>query len=214
MLDYLINLDTQLFRWINSHHCVVADWVLWVSSQAWSWAIVLAALFCFVTLRHEPRKWWVVGIGIALCFLLSDRISVVCFKDVVCRLRPCHVLEDVRMFRTHCGGQYGFVSSHAANVFALAMFFALRYGGRNAVGLFNSVRNTATTRWLVPLSVSLWATVVIYSRPYLGKHYPGDCICGALLGIAIGALVYFMIEKIADYRVRYRKKHHDGEEKA
>lgn len=214
MLETLNTLDTQLFRWINDHHCQMADWVLWTASQSWSWAVVLVLFFVFVTLRYEPRRWWVVGIGIALCFLLSDRISVVCFKDVVCRLRPCHVLDDVRMFRTHCGGQYGFVSSHAANVFALAMFLALRYGGRKAVGFRKTIHSIGSARWMVPLLAFLWAAVVIYSRPYLGKHYPGDCICGALLGITIGALVYFMIEKIADYRVRYRKKHHDCEEKA
>ncbi|MBR1517828.1 MAG: phosphatase PAP2 family protein [Bacteroidales bacterium] len=192
MIAYLDTLDTQLFLWINHHHSPWADWLLWSVSQTWSWAVVLIAVFCLLTLRREPRQWWVVGLGIILCFLLSDRISVLCFKDVVCRLRPCHVLEDVRMFRTHCGGQYGFISSHAANVFSLTMFFALRYG-KNGV---RSISRRPAPSWVAPVLLFLWACLVAYSRPYLGKHYPGDCVCGAIVGMAMGALVFFLLERI------------------
>ena len=177
----MLDLDTQLFWWINQHHCTAADWLLWIASQHWSWAIVLVAAFCFFTLRYEPKRCYLVLLGIILCFLLSDRISVLCFKDVFCRLRPCHALEGVRMFRTSCGGLYGFVSSHAANVFALAMFFALRYRRKSH---------------LPAILLFLWACIVGYSRPYLGKHYPGDVICGALLGLLIGTLVFFIMQYI------------------
>lgn len=179
-MSELETLDTVAFYWINQHHFAIADWILWVSSQGWSWAIVLAAVFCLTTLRHEPRKWWIVLLGIGLCFLLSDRISVLCFKDTFQRLRPCQTLEGVRMFRTSCGGLYGFVSSHAANVFSLALFLSLRYRQNR----------------LVPTMLFVWAAVVCYSRPYLGKHYPGDVVCGALLGLCIGIVVYLIIQKV------------------
>lgn len=188
-MQRLLDFDTWLFCWINQHHCTVADWPLWVASQGWSWAIVLVAVLGFATLRHEPRRWWLVLAGIALCFLLSDRISVLCFKDVFCRPRPCHVLGEVNMFRTSCGGAYGFVSSHAANVFSLALFLSLRYWK----GL--------KPQWLLPTLLFLWAVVVGYSRPYLGKHYPGDVLCGALLGLAVGAVVFLLtrwIERLID----------------
>ena len=191
-MDYLIGLDTQLFRWINGHYCDAMDWIMWVVSQHWFFAVVLVFLFVLLTLRREPRSWWVVGIGIALCFLLSDRVSVLCFKDVVCRLRPCHVLDNVHMFRTHCGGQYGFVSSHAANVFALAMFFALRY---RHIGCEDG-QGGWWQRHGVTVAVMLWGVVVCYSRVYLGKHYPGDCLCGTLVGLAMGALVFYVLERL------------------
>ena len=186
-------LDTRLFYWINQHHCSLLDHVLWMASQSWSWVIVIVLAFCIGTLRHEPRKWWLVLAGIGLCFLLSDRMSVMCFKDVVCRLRPCHALENVRMYRTSCGGLYGFVSSHAANVFSLALFLSLRHN--YAVRLRGPQqrwwRQNAFTIVLI-----LWAVIVGYSRPYLGKHYPGDVLCGALVGLGIGALVYFITIKL------------------
>ena len=179
MLETLNNLDTQWFWWINSHHCTSMDWVMWSLSQHWCMAAAIVLAFCLLTLRYEPRRWWIVLIGIALCFLLADQGSVQLFKNTVCRLRPCHALEDVRMFRTGCGGQYGFVSSHAANVFAVAMFLTLRYWKR------------AKRQWPL-LLIALWAIATCYSRPYLGKHYPGDVICGAVFGAIIALIVWWV----------------------
>lgn len=174
MIETLKEVDTQWFLWINSHHNTVLDWVLWTLSQHWSWAIVMVLSFCLLTLRHEPRRWWLVLAGIVLCFLLADQGSVHLFKETVGRLRPCHTLENVRMFRTHCGGQYGFVSSHAANAFAIITFLIARY-----------------RRHVLPtLVLTLWALATCYSRAYLGKHYPGDLLCGALFGVLIGLVVW------------------------
>ncbi|MBP5678093.1 MAG: phosphatase PAP2 family protein [Bacteroidales bacterium] len=179
MIDTLKQLDTELFRWVNSHHCTVADWVLWVSSQHWFWAIVLVLFLLLVTLRVEPRRWWIAVVGVTLCFLLADQGSVHLFKETVQRLRPCHVLDDVRMFHTHCGGRYGFVSSHAANAFAILTFLWLRYR-KKGVNLGLAL-------------MALWAVTTCYSRAYLGKHFPGDLVCGALFGIVIGLIVWTII---------------------
>ena len=128
--------------------------------------------------------------AIGLCFLLADRGSVLIFKDTVCRLRPCHALENVHMFREGCGGQYGFVSSHAANAFALLTFFWLRYRKK--------VKEEKTLSNLLILFMAVWAVAMCYSRVYLGKHYPGDILCGAIFGVLVGWIVYWgskMVEK-------------------
>ncbi|MBR3413225.1 MAG: phosphatase PAP2 family protein [Bacteroidales bacterium] len=188
----LNQLDTELFLWINQHHCTASDWILWVSSQSWSWAIVLVLAFILTTLRHEPRRWWLVLLGIVLCFLFADRISVL-IKNWTCRPRPCHALEDVRMFRTSCGGQYGFVSSHAANVFSLAIFLTLRYLKSLSHRTAPLHKHSSRHHTIFPSLIFLWALVVCYSRPYLGKHYPGDIVCGALLGLIIGTAIHALL---------------------
>ncbi len=182
MLETLKEIDTQWFLWINSHHTTALDWTMWTLSQHWSWAVVIVLAFVLLTLRQEPRRWWLVAVGIVLCFLLADQGSVL-IKDTVCRLRPCHALEDVRMFRTHCGGQYGFVSSHAANAFAVALFFVLRYWKR------------LKRQWPLLLLI-VWALATSYSRAYLGKHYPGDLVCGAILGCIIALIVWWLTDTI------------------
>ena len=182
-------LDEGLFWWINSHHNTTLDWIMWSFSAKWSWVIVILAVYLFVTLLKDRKNWFWVLVGIGLCFLLADQISNNAIKDGVMRLRPCHALENVHMFREGRGGQYGFVSSHAANVFAIVMFLSLMYGGKQRDGSrYRSV--------LLPYLLVVWAVIVCYSRAYLGKHYPGDLICGALLGLGVGAVVYFAISKI------------------
>jgi undecaprenyl-diphosphatase len=78
-----------------------------------------------------------------------------------------HVINNYR------GGSYGFVSNHAANTFALASFLSFLF--------YNKI---------FTYSVFLWAIIVSYSRIYLGVHYPGDVLGGALLGVLCGGLVY------------------------
>lgn len=198
-MERLIEFDTTVFRWINGHHNDMLDWLLWTVSQHWCWVVVIVAVYLLVTLRRDRRSWAWVLLGIALCFLLADQISNNVIKDGVQRLRPCWGLEDVRMFHTSKGGQYGFVSSHASNVFALAMFFSLLYGGKRRRGQQDKGGGDSTepyrAAWL-PWVLMAWACLVGYSRCYLGKHYPGDVVCGAFLGLGVGALVYFVISRI------------------
>ncbi len=195
-MDRIIALDKELFWWINGHHSGWLDWTMWVFSQSFSWLIVLLAVFIFITLRRDRRSWLWVLAGLGLCFLLADQISNEAIKEGVQRLRPCHELEGVRMFRTNKGGQYGFVSSHAANAFALAMFLSLMYGGKRRAESGKRKAENGKRSVLLPVLLFAWASITGYSRAYLGKHYPGDIVCGALLGIGVGALVYFVISSI------------------
>ena len=206
-MDRILDLDTDLLLWINSHHTPALDWVMWTASQVWSWAVVMVLIYVLLTLHREPRRWWLVLLAGMLCFLLSDRISVLAFKQVFQRPRPCHAIEGLHMFRTGCGGLYGFVSSHAANIFALVTFFVMRYCTKArpaASPLAHAKLKTTRARLLTALALVLWAVLVCYSRPYLGKHYPGDVLCGALLGIVIGLAVHGLAT-LADRKLETRE---------
>jgi undecaprenyl-diphosphatase len=106
--------------------------------------------------------------------LTSDQLSVL-IKDATVRFRPVHdpVIGPLVHNILRKGSLYGFVSSHAANSFAIFAFTSLIF----------------KNRWFT-LLIILWALLFSYSRIYAGMHYPLDIICGAVLGWLVGIGFY------------------------
>lgn len=197
-METILQWDTELFYAINGCRNNVADVVFALLSAPVSIAMVLLAVFIWIAIHPDKRKYiWIPLLMTGACFLFSDRISVLCFKDIFCRLRPCHALEGVFLVKLkgasliydHCGGQYGFISSHAANVFSVAI----------AIGLYFRKH-----RFLLPLLL-LWAGLVGYSRIYCGVHYFGDVLCGALVGGLIGWGLSFVAMYLRQHLQRNQK---------
>ena len=177
MIEYLDKIDRSIFLFLNGIHSPFWDKVMfWISGDT-SWIFLYIIMLIGLAVKYRWKMIFIV-IAISLTITASDQFSVHFFKEVFERLRPCHNLEIselVHLVNNHCGGKFGFVSSHAANTFALAMLTS---------GLF---RNKYFT-WFI----FIWASLVSYSRIYLGVHYPGDIIGGALLGVFIGWLMLFL----------------------
>jgi undecaprenyl-diphosphatase len=180
LLERLDQWDRQAFLAINAFHSSHADVLMAAVSEMLTWF----PLYAFLLYMLQRRTGW-QGLAlavpvIAVMILFSDKGSVMLFKETVQRLRPCHVPElqaQVHLYQGHCGGRFGFVSSHASNHFAIATFMAGMLAG--------------VPRWAAPL-LFLWAAWIAYSRIYLGVHYPGDVLMGALYGWIVG-MVFFTI---------------------
>jgi undecaprenyl-diphosphatase len=174
-MDSLIQFDQNLFVFLNGLHAPFWDPIMVFFSGKISWIPLYLVLLWFL-IRDRKKRFFISILMIALMVLLTDQTSVF-IKEHVQRLRPCHNNQISALIHLvkGCGGDFGFVSSHAANTFGAAMFFTLFF------------RN----RW-IGFCLLFWATMVSYSRIYLGVHYPGDVLGGALLGIAIGSGIFYL----------------------
>lgn len=145
------------------------------ASEEYTWIPLYIFIF-YLIVKKQSRQAVVVLISAIVLITLSDQLSVHAFKNVFMRYRPCHNLTIQNIVHTYkgCGGKFGFVSSHAANTFALATFLSIILKGYY--------------KFFAP-AIFAWAFFVSYSRIYLGTHYPADIIGGAVLGIALGYMV-------------------------
>lgn len=179
----IILLDQQLFLYVNSLHSPFWDEVMLLISGKRIWIPLFLAILLFLGIKYK-RKFPVILLLFFLGFALTQLGSVYLFKNTFQRLRPCH--EPALEGLVHVVGQssslHGFVSSHAANCFFLAVLS----------GFF--VRK----RWFA-ISMICWAAIISYSRIYLGMHYPGDVVCGAAFGTLMGWGT-FKLYNLADTR--------------
>jgi undecaprenyl-diphosphatase len=187
----LQHLDQQLFLFLNSLHSPFWDTVMHAISGRVIWAPLYLAILLYLGFRYK-RKFLIIIPFIILAVTLADQVSVQLFKNIFQRLRPCHepsLAGMVHLVNGECGGLYGFVSSHASNSFNVALL-SLMFIKR---------------RWYT-ISIILWASVIGYSRIYLGVHYPGDVVCGAMVGAFIGWGVYKLYE-LTDKEVLINNKY-------
>ena len=180
MIDWLNTMDGWGFVLINQ--TLAAPWLDgfmdWVSNM-YLWA-PLYALFLFFIVRRFSKKAWLPLLFLIGCFAVSDSVSSRIVKPVFQRVRPCNVPELTPRTPFGKSSSYGFVSSHAANHFALAIFLILLFRPKG----------------LIIFLLIFWAALISYSRVYLGKHYPGDVIGGAILGSMVALLLYVLMLKL------------------
>lgn len=188
MIDFLEKLDHSLVLLINGWHNESLDQIMWWVSAKVTW-VPLYVVLAYLSFNVLGKKHWIVFILSCVCaVIISDLVSVHLFKNVFLRYRPSHnlTLHDVLHYfkkdsgELYMGGQYGFISSHASNFFAIITF------------TYCVLKDTYPRLIWFLLTAGL---LICFSRIYLGVHYVSD-VC---VGIIVGSLIAFLI-----YRFVYR----------
>lgn len=175
-MDALQQFDAGIFSTLNGFHAYYFDSFMYLVTKIATWIPMILMLLYLLFIKKGWRKTIAIVLAIGLVILIADQVSASIIKPLVARARPSHnpdLASTIHIVNGYRGGPFGFVSSHAANCFGIALLLAMIFKNR-----------------LFTWTMVVWAALMCYSRIYLGVHYPGDIVCGAILGFVSAWIVY------------------------
>jgi undecaprenyl-diphosphatase len=177
-LKQLVMFDQNMTLALNGGNSLFWDGVMVTATSTMTW-LPLALVFLYVMIENNSiQEFFLLLLMLVLAILVADQFSSSFCKPYFARFRPAqdpYLMYQVDIVNGYRGGLYGFISSHAANTFALSTLVSLVVRSRKlTIGLFS------------------WALLNVFSRVYLGVHYVGDIFFGALWGCITGFALYFL----------------------
>tara|TARA_B100001250_G_scaffold300496_1_gene262194 strand:+ start:94 stop:669 length:576 start_codon:yes stop_codon:yes gene_type:complete len=178
MIENLIEIDKQIFIFLNNLGSETWDFFwLFLSNRMVMFCIIMLFVIYHCYKIEIKKSFFIISFFI-ICLGITDFLHVLLFKNLFMRLRPCwetDIVSQIRPLLLDCGGQYGFISGHAANSAAMVTFLIYSFKNMNK---------------FLKYILLIWVLFVSYSRIYLAKHYPLDIVVGIAFGCLIGVLTF------------------------
>lgn len=183
-MELLIELDKKLLLFLNSLNSPLWDDIMFSISGKYFWIPFYLLIIGFI-IKDKKKEAILYIICILIGFAFTETVASSIFKPMVMRFRPSHDPEIghlVHIVNNYRGGTYGYFSAHASNTFGLAFILFFTYQKK--------------FKWMY--LIIIWASVVSYSRIYLGVHYPLDILSGMICGMISGKVMTLSYLKISE----------------
>jgi undecaprenyl-diphosphatase len=159
--------DLFTFYWIN--HALRSSFYDWLMPKITHLGGVTSSVLCSLFLLFQRTPFWhQTGVHLAWSLIISHLIANI-IKRFVRRRRPYQALDGV-VPGTKPLEDASFPSGHSTAIFCMATVLVLAIP--SSFFLFYSL-----------------ASIVAFSRVYLGMHYPSDIMIGASLGTLTALLM-------------------------
>jgi undecaprenyl-diphosphatase len=150
------------------------DMIMPLFRDKFFWIPLYFLIIFLIIKKFGLKSVYVLGFSV-VTLILADQLSAHVIKPLVMRPRPCNdpIIGDLVHKLVDCGSGFSFVSSHATNHFALALFFI-------------SIFLRPSIKYFVIIPFLFWAALISFAQVYVGVHYPLDVMAGGILGAGIG----------------------------
>lgn len=187
-------MDENILLFFNGYHTEYWDEFMWMLTYRFTWIPLYVAIAYAVLRTFGWKRGMVYIVAIALTTLLADQIGSHVIRPWAMRLRPSNVDNPlsamIHIVHDYRGGAYGMPSCHAANTVGLLTMLSLTFRNRGLMAMMD-----------------VWMLAQVYSRMYIGVHYPTDLLVGAALGFASACCVFMLWRKV-DLRFEVTTQRH------
>jgi len=181
-LKDIVEIDQHATLAINGSDSPFWDNIMTTVTETYSWSLLIVVLLIIIFKNNSVKEGIVILLSIGLMMTVADTIASGIVKPMVHRWRPTqdpelmYLIDIVDNYR---GGRFGFFSGHACNSFSMATFLCLLFRHR-----------------ILSFVLYFWCCTTTFTRLYLGVHYLGDVIVGAIVGIILGILFYSLMNLV------------------
>lgn len=163
-------MDESILLFFNGHHTAYWDDVVMAATYRFTWIPMYVMLAYAIARSERWRTALLTVLAIALTIVIADRVGAGMIRPWAERLRPSAeanpLSQYIQLVDGYRGGLYGMPSCHAANTVGLVTIISLLYRHRAVM-------------W----TLTVWALIQMWTRMYLGVHYPTDILAGTMVGI-------------------------------
>ena len=170
MIDKFIELDKALMIFLNKNISNSLFDVIMPIVTSKDFLTVIGLILIFYLVLFCGKRGRIAILVLIFAAGASDAICAQIIKPWIGRLRPSHEFIEFINLLVPKGGKWSFPSNHAANSFAFATVLSYFFEQKKVV-LF------------------ALASIIGFSRVYVGVHYPLDIICGAMIGYILSWMV-------------------------